>query len=51
MKEYTEQEVRNLRNQVYGHHISDEEWETCKQNWMKPDQIKWLEGQTKLPIA
>jgi hypothetical protein len=38
----TEQAVRKLRDAVLEHPISDKEWNTCRDNWMRPDDIKWL---------
>lgn len=38
----SESEVRAMRNLVYGHEISDNEWETCKRHWMEPSNIIWL---------
>ena len=38
----TEQQVRKLRDNIYGTPISDKEWNTCKDNWMKPAEISWL---------
>ena len=43
----TEQAVRRLRDLVLEHPISDKEWETCRDNWMRPDDIKWLLEQSK----
>lgn len=42
---YTEQEVRNMRNLVYGSPISDKEWENCKDKWMQPSETEWLVNQ------
>lgn len=38
----TEAEVRALRDQVYGVPIPDNGWERCKENWMQPENIRWL---------
>lgn len=37
-----ELEVRSLRDAVYGHPSTDNNWETCKENWMRPDSVQWL---------
>ena len=37
--------VRKMRNQVYGHEISDKEWAQCGPNWMKPEETEWLRAQ------
>jgi hypothetical protein len=41
VKTLTESEVRKLRNAIYGE-ISDRSWEHVRNNWMKPDNVKWL---------
>lgn len=44
----TENEVRALRNAVYGTgriYGTDSGWESCKENWMKPENIRWLQSQ------
>lgn len=40
----TEQEIRALRDRVFGQVSSDSNWEGCKDNWMKPAQVKWLQS-------
>jgi len=44
----TEDEVRALRDRVFGRHPekehSDKNWDACKQNWMRPDSIAWLKA-------
>lgn len=42
MKNITERQVRNLRDKIYGVPISDKEWNTCKDNWIREENIKWL---------
>jgi hypothetical protein len=37
-----EQRVRNLRDAIYGRG-SDQNWHACKEKWMRPDSVKWLE--------
>lgn len=41
-KEWTESEVRKLRDNVFCRPISDEAWEAVKSNWMKPAEMEWL---------
>lgn len=38
----TESEVRKLRDKVFERPISDNEWQDCKHNWLKPEEIQWL---------
>jgi len=46
-KDIEEARVREMRNQVYGQPISDKEWETCKANWMRPEETAWLEAEVR----
>lgn len=46
-----EKEVRILRDKVYGSPISENEWENCKHNWMKPKNIEWLKKKSKTPLC
>ncbi len=39
---YTETEIRAMRDIVYGKESSDNNWEHCKNNWMTPESIDWL---------
>jgi hypothetical protein len=40
----TEAQVRALRDEVYGGTpSSDKNWEGCKDAWMQPDEILWLQ--------
>ena len=44
----TEQEVRKLRDNIYGdepNHRTDAGWEHTRHNWMKPENIEWLKAQ------
>ena len=48
MSSAREEYVRKLRNNIYGpnpKNCSDEGWESCKANWMRPDCVIWLENQ------
>lgn len=41
----TEAEVRALRDRVYGHTSTDRNWNNCKDAWMDPANIRWLQEQ------
>lgn len=41
MNEPTEAEVRALRDAIYGPG-SDNNWDNCKEAWMRPENIAWL---------
>ena len=43
----TESQVRSLRDKVFEHPSSDGNWEACKDNWMKPENVKWLMEQSE----
>jgi hypothetical protein len=47
----SEQQIRNLRDIVYDHPISDGEWEKCRDGWMKPENQQWLLEKSKRPLA
>ncbi len=38
----TEEQVRALRDKVYGVPIKDEGWRNCRDKWVEPEQVKWL---------
>jgi len=38
----TENEVRELRDAIYGP-CENESWEQVKANWMKTENIRWLQ--------
>jgi predicted RNA-binding Zn-ribbon protein involved in translation (DUF1610 family) len=42
MNQLTESEIRELRNRVYDHVISDVDWSAVRENWMKPGGQAWL---------
>lgn len=46
----TEKEVRALRDKVYEEPVSEREWENCKGNWMKPENIAWLQLKAVKPL-
>jgi hypothetical protein len=35
--------VRALRNKAYDQETTDNNWEHCKEHWMQPDEVKWLQ--------
>jgi hypothetical protein len=39
----TEAEIRSMRDRVYETTASDECWADCRENWLRPDSIKWLQ--------
>lgn len=41
MKTYTEFQIRILRAAIYGE-CTDKNWNYCRENWMKPENIRWL---------
>lgn len=43
--ELSEQEIRALRDKVFGVPISDAEWEKCKAHWT--NDTEWLLAQTE----
>lgn len=47
MTDYSEQEVRQMRDQVYRVPISDKEWQICKAYWLKLESVQWLVEKTK----
>lgn len=43
--ELSEVQVRALRDRVYGKPTSDKNWDGCKDKWMEPENIAWLQSQ------
>lgn len=39
--------IRRLRDIVFGVPSSQNNWDACKENWMRPDSILWLEGEAQ----
>jgi hypothetical protein len=39
---FTEKDIRDMRDKVYGHKSSDENWKQCREYWMKDSEINWL---------
>lgn len=44
-KRLTEADVRALRDLVYGQSSTDRNWEACKEEWMRPENLAWLQAQ------
>jgi hypothetical protein len=40
-----ESAIRTMRDRVYGQQTSDNNWEACKEDWLKPEQVRWLEDE------
>jgi len=40
-----ESKVRAMRDKVYGVPTTDGNWDACRNGWMHPESIKWLEEQ------
>ena len=38
----SEAEVRAMRDAVFIDPSSDNNWEGCRERWMRPENIKWL---------
>lgn len=51
--ELTEEELRDIRDSVYGRKSTDSNWYGCRENWIKPEEIQWLldslNGETTKP--
>lgn len=41
-------EVRALRDRVYGIPTTDNNWDACRQVWMKPEEVAWLQKQRSI---
>ncbi len=37
--------IRKMRDQVYGHRISDKEWSIAGPHWMEAKEVAWLREQ------
>ena len=37
-----ERATRQLRAAIYGE-VSDESWSKVRENWMKPENVRWLQ--------
>lgn len=46
----TEKQVRKLRDTVYERPTTDKNWDGCKSEWMKPEEINWLQKQANKQI-
>lgn len=51
----TEPEVRALRDKVYGRpqsqQAADNNWEGCRENWLKPESVQWLIEAAQKPLT
>lgn len=47
----SERTVRHWRDLVYGRKATDESWESCRPNWMRPDSIQWLRKKSRHPMV
>jgi hypothetical protein len=39
----TEEEVRAMRDKIYGENLPDNKWNEIKHNWLRPEEVKWLQ--------
>jgi hypothetical protein len=46
-EQFTEEQIRAMRDEVYGHKSSNDNWAGCRENWMQPANVLWLVNQTK----
>lgn len=46
MKLTSEAQVRELRERIYGP-ITDASWECVKANWLKPENVRWLQQENE----
>lgn len=44
-------ELRALRDRVFGVPLTDNEWQSCKKNWTRPDSVEWLREKSKRTIV
>lgn len=44
----SEQQTRALRDFVFGVPTTDNNWEHCKDKWMRDDAYRWLEKQAEM---
>lgn len=35
--------IRTMRDRVFSQNTTDNNWGHCKENWMKPENVRWLE--------
>lgn len=38
----SENEIRELRDRVFGIPSTDNNWIGCRENWMRPENVRWL---------
>jgi hypothetical protein len=44
-EQFSEREVRAMRDRVLGHPTGDKNWDACKDKWMQPEEVEWLQQQ------
>ena len=47
----SEPQVRAMRDMVYGLPSSDNNWEACRENWMRTHSAEWLEEMLARDLA
>ena len=45
MTDEESQQLRALRDLVYGIRSSDSNWAGCSDHWMQPEEVRWLQQQ------
>lgn len=48
MEQPTEEQARTLRDYVFGVPTTDNNWEFCREKWMRDDAYKWLGEQAEI---
>lgn len=48
MEQPTEEQAKALRDYVFGVPTTDNNWEHCRDKWMKADGYRWLEEQSEM---
>lgn len=41
----SEEVIRSMRDRVYGQVSTDSNWDGCREHWMKPEKVAWLQAQ------
>jgi hypothetical protein len=45
IKQISELETMALRDIVYESVSTQENWDRCRDNWLKPENVKWLQDE------
>jgi hypothetical protein len=45
IKQPGELELRAIRDAVFEHGSSQENWDGCMDSWMRPEETKWLQDE------